>query len=111
MQSELVPDLEEFDFTLLGDMLESPEECCEVQELPPVSDEDGWRERTRALAKFLAGGARRWPDLERWAALHDVRFDDLRNQIVVLEQSSEAESVGEGQQLAWRRPRKAARAA
>jgi hypothetical protein len=94
---------EDFDFSILGDLLEEPEEGDDA-ELPPVSEEMIWVDRTRDLLRYLAkaknGGS--WRDLECWAAQHDVRFDDLRNQVVVLEQREEAEPVGDGQALVWR---------
>ena len=92
-------DLDDIDLGFL-DLQDIPDEQ-PAQELA-VEDPE-WFARTRALQGYLAKqGPKTWVELEQWAARTGVGFDDLRNQIVVLEGMRQAKACTERHQpLRW----------
>jgi hypothetical protein len=82
----------------------------DLQDIPDVTpaqelsvEDPGWFDRTRLLQAFLVkSGPQTWEELEQWAARSGVGFDDLRNQIVVLEGMRQANVVvAKRQPLRW----------
>jgi len=105
MQASRVPDessvfCDEFDFGVMELLDGLDEPTPEELEAPPI-ESSHWFDRTRRLHAFLAR-SRSWVDLEAWAARERVGHDEVRNQLVILEQIGQAESTGKGLRLTWR---------
>jgi hypothetical protein len=100
MQDSPDQELFEFDFGML-EMLDVVDvQVPEELEAPPIQD-PRWFDRTRRLHAFLTK-PKSWVELEGWAARERVGHDEVRNQLVVLEQMGQAETNGKGLRLTWR---------
>jgi hypothetical protein len=91
--------LDDLDFGML-EMLDVADIAAATAEPPPIGDAS-WEARSRDLMAFLCGGPRSWDELERWAAGRRLGHDEIRCQLVVLEDAKKATVTGRGLNLRW----------
>jgi hypothetical protein len=66
----------------------------------PIND-PSWPARSRDLHTYLATGPKTWEEIERWGAARRITLDEIRCQIIVLEDAKKVKSIGKGLNLKW----------